>query len=133
MAVTHAPLIQGPRVALVLSEGEFDTTIAELGIEKDDPNGPRWSSLGNNWGLVWPLEMEDGPVWLVGLGAAVPLGSIPSTLVHESVHVWQGYREYIGEDRPSKEFEAYSVEGIFSELMRQFSESRVGRKRVKAG
>lgn len=39
-----------------------------------------------------------------------------SILVHESVHVWQNYVTTIGEKEPSREFEAYSIEGIFSVL-----------------
>lgn len=39
-----------------------------------------------------------------------------SILVHESVHVWQNYVMTIGEKEPSREFEAYSIEGIFSVL-----------------
>jgi hypothetical protein len=38
-------------------------------------------------------------------------------LVHEAVHVWQWIKEELGEDRPSKEFEAYSIQGIAQNLM----------------
>jgi hypothetical protein len=40
-----------------------------------------------------------------------------SLLVHESVHVWQRIREDINEDRPSSEFEAYSIQQISLNLM----------------
>lgn len=38
-------------------------------------------------------------------------------LVHESVHVWQAIRDDMGERSPSIEFEAYTVQAIFQELM----------------
>ena len=38
-------------------------------------------------------------------------------LVHEAVHIWQQVRESIGENYPSKEFEAYSVQSITQELL----------------
>lgn len=38
-------------------------------------------------------------------------------LVHEAVHVFQRVCEHIGEDSPSDEFEAYSIQAISQELM----------------
>ena len=38
-------------------------------------------------------------------------------LVHESVHVWQEIKRRMGEDNPSVEFEAYSVQSIFLGLL----------------
>lgn len=43
--------------------------------------------------------------------------SIYSTLVHESVHIWQWVKEALGEHYPSKEFEAYSIQSISLGLM----------------
>ena len=38
------------------------------------------------------------------------------SLVHEAVHIWQGLCEYIGEENPSKEFEAYTIQNITQRL-----------------
>lgn len=40
-----------------------------------------------------------------------------SLLVHEAVHIFQKVCDYIGEDHPSAEFEAYSIQAISQELM----------------
>lgn len=45
-------------------------------------------------------------------------------LVHEAVHVWQAICRSIGENHPSAEFEAYSVQCIAQELMARFAELR---------
>lgn len=38
------------------------------------------------------------------------------SLVHEAVHIWQALCEYIGEENPSKEFEAYTIQNITQRL-----------------
>ena len=38
--------------------------------------------------------------------------SVYLTLTHEAVHVWQTMRDAWGEQEPSSEFEAYSIESI---------------------
>jgi len=38
-------------------------------------------------------------------------------LIHEAVHVWQNVRDLISEDRPSREFEAYSIQSIAQKLI----------------
>lgn len=43
---------------------------------------------------------------------------------HEAVHVWQHIREDIGEDNPSSEFEAYSIQTIVSELIGAYEATR---------
>lgn len=45
---------------------------------------------------------------------------VAGLLVHEAVHIWQRIRESIGEDSPSSEFEAYSVQWISQQLMWEY-------------
>lgn len=45
---------------------------------------------------------------------------IAGLLVHEAVHIWQYICERIGEDSPSHEFEAYSVQWLAQELMEEY-------------
>ena len=50
-------------------------------------------------------------------------------LVHEAVHVWQKHARHIGEHDPSIEFEAYSIEAIFTHLLNAYSElTKKGKK-----
>ena len=46
---------------------------------------------------------------------------IAGLLVHEAVHVWQKVCKYLGEDNPSSEFEAYSIQWIAQELMESYT------------
>lgn len=45
-------------------------------------------------------------------------------LIHEAVHVWQDLREAIGEEKPSSEFEAYTVQNITAELFAAYERTR---------
>ena len=38
-------------------------------------------------------------------------------LVHEAVHVWQGWAEHIGEEHPGAEQEAYAVQWVSVQLI----------------
>lgn len=49
---------------------------------------------------------------------------ITGLLVHEATHVWQTIRNDIGEQDPSPEFEAYSMQAIFQGLLSAFQETR---------
>ncbi|WP_252512795.1 hypothetical protein [Acinetobacter brisouii] len=48
---------------------------------------------------------------------------VASLLAHESVHVWQKTRIAMGETAPSSEFEAYSIQRIFQDLLYALNES----------
>jgi len=47
---------------------------------------------------------------------------IAALLVHEAVHIWQAIKDSIGENNPSSEFEAYSIQKISLGLMDQYSQ-----------
>lgn len=52
-----------------------------------------------------------------------------SALVHEAVHVWQELCESIGEDKPSAEFEAYSIQQISYRLINEYRRQRDARNK----
>lgn len=45
-------------------------------------------------------------------------------LVHEAVHVWQWHCDVMGEDEPSREFEAYSIQAISQSLIQAYIDAR---------
>lgn len=50
---------------------------------------------------------------------------IHGLLLHEAVHIWQRIKKLMGEDEPSIEFEAYSIQRIAQDLFSMFEESEV--------
>lgn len=46
---------------------------------------------------------------------------VAAALTHEAVHVFQRLCDNIGEDSPSREFEAYSIERITEQLLREYA------------
>lgn len=50
---------------------------------------------------------------------------IHGLLLHEAVHVWQRIRQLMGEQEPSKEFEAYSIQAIAQDLFEMYELSEV--------
>ena len=51
------------------------------------------------------------------------LNQIHGLLLHEAVHIWQELREKMGEESPSAEFEAYTVQSIAQNLFEMYEES----------
>ena len=43
-------------------------------------------------------------------------------ICHEAVHVWQEIRDAMGEESPSVEFEAYSIQKVFFDLLTMYQE-----------
>lgn len=58
---------------------------------------------------------------------------IAGLLAHEATHVWQYVRRHMGEDSPSPEFEAYSVQAIFQGLYQAWLDTRAPAEMLAAG
>lgn len=55
---------------------------------------------------------------------------VTSTLVHESIHVWQLILERIKEvSKPSHEIEAYSIQNIYQQLFQAYLDTRINKKK----
>lgn len=49
--------------------------------------------------------------------------AINGLIAHEAVHIWQRERKLMGENKPSKEFEAYAIQTIFINLLAMYKDS----------
>jgi hypothetical protein len=113
-------LVRGPYLILCTDEHEFKAVMKH--IEYDRPYGHKWVSDGAN-ATTHTLEIDDKTVCIVCLQTKpeVTGSDIASLLVHEAVHIFQRYCQSIGEDDPSMEFEAYSIQNICGELFDEFA------------
>lgn len=121
-------MITGPYVALVLSEKDFLKAMKHCKVSKADA-GP-WIKTESADATVHFLDAPDG-----GMACIVALRTkkkttadqIAGILVHESVHIWQRFKRRIGENEPSDEFEAYSIQTISQRLIAAYSTQKAQR------
>jgi len=111
--------VRAPYLALCLTEKAFLAAAKEI---KDKHPG-RWMDEARNVAMLHTWE-DGGRVTCVlclrpDAQTADPI-EVAGTLVHESVHVFQRLCDSIGEANPSREFEAYSIEHIAQQFMREF-------------
>lgn len=110
----------GPRVALCLSEDEFQAVRRSMRAPDANPwiKNPQSDATSHyfeheSFGMAVAVCMQGwegrNPIEVAGL------------LIHEAVHVWQEYASYIGEANPGAEQEAYAIQKISQELMAEFS------------
>lgn len=112
-------LIQGPRLTLVLSQAEMDSLMRTLNHPLRpylNPGAPATTTF---------FDSSNGDVVaVVGLNFAEALAhtgiEVAGILVHEAVHIWQEWCKSRGEDEPSIEFEAYSIQTISQRLMEEY-------------
>jgi hypothetical protein len=119
--VASAPRFQ---VRLVTSEAEYLDTLDAF-EEVNFAN--QW--MDDSYAAVYPLEVEGSLFFIVGLNKKriseenVDGIDIAGFLAHEAVHVKQRIMAHLYEREPSKEFEAYCVQNVFSSLMEQYKET----------
>lgn len=113
-------------LAFFMREEDFRKELKRLALPRE--KWPSFIYTGN--AATHFIEYRGKPACIV----CMPIQANHSTeqyhalLVHEAVHVWQYIRERMGEDRPSSEFEAYSIQGIAQELMLAFKAQRSKKK-----
>lgn len=106
-------------MTLCLSEADFQRAVKHCKLKNADP----WMDPDRQKAVVHTWENGGMLTCVVCLSPdaikADPI-EVASTLVHESVHIFQRLCDSIGETSPSREFEAYSIERIAEVLMREF-------------
>ena len=88
-----------------------------MGIARDKIFISSWSDASTHF-LEAPNKMNAAIVTLFDHKPEREL--IYALLVHEAVHIWQEIKKLIGEEHPSKEFEAYSMQAITQELFVEY-------------
>lgn len=67
---------------------------------------------------------EEQEVAVISLKEGVSPEEAVSLLIHEAVHLWQAHCRWISEDKPGDETEAYAIQKIASELIREYGKTR---------
>lgn len=111
-------LIYGPHLCLCLNKKQFKKALKHLGIPKADR--PPFVLEGAN-ATLHTLEKGGKLTCVVCIDAeGRKLTQVHGLLVHEAVHVWQKFKDNIGEQSPSSEFEAYSIQMISQTLFEEY-------------
>lgn len=107
-------------LSLCTTERQFHRQLRHIGIERADWP-PFLSSVHANATAHFFLR-KDKHVAIVCIHPAPERDQLEvvGLIVHEAVHVWQEVLEYIGEHRPSAEFEAYSVQSLAQTLLGEY-------------
>lgn len=114
-------LLLCPYFCLCLNEKQFGKVLKQLNIQKK--NWPDFLSMPHAHATVHFFEKSDGSLCCVvtfGDYKNSSFEAICGLLTHEAVHIWQQYKQFIGESEPSKEFEAYSIQWISQSLIKSF-------------
>lgn len=117
----------GPNVTLVQSAKQLDKANAALGITHRHKQAPKWADAAHASGMTWTLEIDGRPAYIVGIvpdPALDPVSTV-SVIVHEAVHVAQGWFADIAEDKPSDEFQAYVIQAITATLLSQYKPPKI--------
>lgn len=116
----HNPFYFG----LCLSKEAFQRELRRLKLPRE--KWPEWQRSRNAGATAHWLEHgatgRRFAIVCLKVRRGVTRVQIDALLVHEAVHVWQWIKEDIGEDAPSKEFEAYSIQRLAQTLMAAYRE-----------
>lgn len=119
-------LIYGHYLVLCTQEKMFHDLLNYIDLPKG--GWPKWVNTGAN-ATTHTIDHDGKSICVVCLPKP-PEGvtniQVAGVLVHEAVHVWQRNMDSIGEDNPSAEFEAYSIQMIAQNLMEAYVEQTIG-------
>ena len=115
-------LVRGPRMMLCTNEQQFVNILKKIGEPRreflpDAEGMMTYTYINTDVGGIVCIICMDIDHWV-----KQPSLDTAMVLVHESVHVWQHFKDYIGEAEPSKEFEAYAIGNISRTLMEAYVE-----------
>lgn len=115
-------LVTGPYYTLCLDEKDFHREMRRMKLPRNV--WPAFMGSDHADATAHILENPTGDlcvvVCLAGWASRKPI-EVAGLLVHEAVHIWQEFCARIGENKPSAEFEAYSIQLLSQELMFEFA------------
>lgn len=116
--------VRAPCLALCLTEADYLKCARHCRIKAPD----EWLDMDRNRACTHTWETGGKLACVVCVHpdalTADPI-DVAASLCHEAVHVFQRLCDSIGETAPSREFEAYSIERIAEQLMREFARQTV--------
>ena len=110
-------LLAAPYYCLCLNEKQFKKVLKKLNLPRNE--WPLFVVNEQSNATCHYFKKADGSLCCVVCLRGYEkreLYSISGLLTHEAVHIWQEYKEFIGERNPSREFEAYSIQWIAQSL-----------------
>jgi hypothetical protein len=112
-------LIVGPYLAICFTEDEFRGILKYLEIKHYE--WPQWITPGAD-ATTHTLGYKNkiATVICIHIPPEMDPVAVAGLMVHEAVHVFQRYCQSIGEDEPSLEFEAYSIQHISQQFMWEY-------------
>jgi hypothetical protein len=102
-------------IGLCTSQKQFDNTLKAL---EQQPRA--WIKTAHSDATTHFTQDQKGrniTIVCIRTSDSVEPIQLAAMLVHEAVHIFQWYCAHIGEQYPSDEFEAYSIQSISQELM----------------
>jgi hypothetical protein len=114
---------KGPYLCLCLTEQEYINALKQLDLTpKND-----WLSNGSD-GTTHTFINGNTRSCIVCLKKQKTVFNAYSIIVHEAVHVWQDYKDQIGEKSPAVEQEAYGIQYISSILLEEYQRKTGAKK-----
>ncbi len=118
--------IRGPYLALATSEKGYHSALRHCKVPQKD--WASWVAGGADATTHVLTNADGGMVCLVCICVTTQESiQVAAMLVHEAVHVWQKWCEKHGENSPSEEFEAYSIQTISQRLMYAYADTLKGK------
>jgi len=115
-------LIIGPYYCLCKTEKEFKKALKHLHIKKKERPDFLKTTHCNATVHFFEADGKLSSVVCLGNTEGIEPSEIVGLLIHEAVHIWQEFKESIGEKYPSREFEAYSIQTIAQRLIEAYDE-----------
>lgn len=116
---------------LKLHELPFGNTSYKLIANEDNeyyedelnlPRGTLQIPSGNDSYTHTLTSTHHGTICIVMMSDTIEYEDVLATIAHEAVHIKQGLMQQIGEDNPSDEFEAYTIDSIFETLLSDYKQ-----------